>query len=246
MSEIPRTVTHRFLEIVPRFQKVLNEALSKQTKEPGTRAIVADMFEEILGYDKYNDLVFDLIDAEKKDLVVKFNDQPVFAVEVVAINAKLNERHLRETKNLALDQHIPWLILTNSIEWQVYRVDPEAALSLAPIFQFNFLKINKRNKQHQYWLFLLSKEGFRKNALDQYYEHAQVVNPFTVSVLLQSDWVAGRIADELKRLNPKLVVTSSEIAKIITGVILPERFSKGKAFNKAKFTIQQLYKKLEE
>ena len=247
MRKIPNTIIHRFLETVPKFQEILQDALTKQTKEPGTLQIVADMLEDVLGYDKFNDLIFDLVDPEgKRDLVVRLNERYLFPVEVVAVDSELQEAHLREAKIFALQKEIPWLMFTNGIQWQVYRVDPEAAHSITPVLQFNFLELNEKDRQHQYWLYLLSREGFQKNALDRFYEHAQIVNPYSISVLLQSDWVAARIARELKKLNPNLHVEKTEIAEMITREVLREEVTHGKAFNKAKFTIQQLYKQLGE
>ncbi len=241
MQKIPKNVAARFMNTTPKFQKILNEAFTRQKKEEVIRTIVSDMIAEILGYDKYNDLIFDMIDSEKKrDLVVTLDGKAIYPVEIVSIGSELKEGLLRETKILALDKDLDWAVLTNGIEWQIYRVDPNAALSMELAFQLNFLKMDLRSPDEQYLLYLLSKEGFRKNAIDAYYQRLQIVNPYTVSVLLQADWVAERIAGKLKQLSPNLLIETDEIAEIITTKLLREEVTTGKAFNKAKFFIQQL------
>ncbi len=241
MQPIPKNIVTRFLNTSPKFQNILKEALAQQKKEAATRTIVSDMLAEILGYDKYNDIIFDLIDTdEKRDLVIALNGKHLFPVEIVSVGSELKKGLLRETKIFALDQGLDWVVYTNGIEWHIYRIDPNAALSMEQVLQLNFLKMSFRTPDEQYLLYLLSKEGFRNNAIHAYYQRMQIVNPYTASVMLQEDWVAEKIAVELKKLCPNLLIEPEEITEIILTKVLREEVTTGKAFNNAKFTIQKL------
>ena len=56
MAKIPIKTAQRLKEQVPRFQKILSDARSRDINEADTVVIVTDMLEEVFGMNKYADV----------------------------------------------------------------------------------------------------------------------------------------------------------------------------------------------
>ena len=74
MAKIPSTVAKRLITKLPKFKKILAKAKADDINEADTVAIVADMLEEIFGFDKYEDITREYeIKGTFCDLAIKTN-----------------------------------------------------------------------------------------------------------------------------------------------------------------------------
>ncbi len=199
-KKIPSPVIKRLMKAVPKFQKILTEMRDKDVNEADTSTAIKDMLEEVFGWDKYEDITSEKrINATSCDIAVKLNGKIRYLIEVKAIGKQLQEKHMQQAVNYASNQGINWAILTNGIDWQIYRVTLEGRVKIHLAVEFDFTKINLRKLSDQDKLFLLCKRGTKENLMDEHYKHQLAVNPTTVSEILLSDKTISTIRVQLRQ-----------------------------------------------
>jgi len=76
MARIPQKVVARIKKNVPKFQKVLDIAKTRDVNESDTVSIITDMLHEIFGYEKYLEITSELaIRGTFCDLAIKLDDR---------------------------------------------------------------------------------------------------------------------------------------------------------------------------
>ncbi|MBW8017633.1 MAG: restriction endonuclease subunit R [Planctomycetes bacterium] len=125
---------------------------------------------------------------------------------VKAIGIKLKEAHLKQAIDYGANKGIEWVILTNGVEWEIYRIKFEQPINYDLVCSFDFLEISPRKEKDQELLFMLSKEGLSKEFRDDYYQRVQSVNRFIISGILLNDAVLNCIRKELRKMSDGLKV----------------------------------------
>ena len=219
MAKVPKRTADRLSKYVVTFQKVLQDAKNRDVNEADTVTIVTDILGTVFGYDKYTEITGEqAIRGTYCDLAVKVNDVTKYLIEVKAIGLTLKENHLRQAIGYGANHGVPWVVLTNGIDWEVHKITFEQPISCEQIFKFNFLELSPRKAEHQEMLYVLSKEGLSKSAIEQFHEHVQIVNRFVVAAIIKSDPVLNVIRRELKRISPAASVTTKEIGELLPDV----------------------------
>ncbi len=220
MAKVPKRVADRFSKTVGTFQRVLADAKDRDVNESDTVTIITDVLAAVFGYDKYTDITSEqAIRGTFCDLAVKQDGKLKFLIEVKAIGLTLRENHLRQAVNYGANQGIPWVVLTNGLRWEIYRIRFEQPVHHEEVCVFEFLDLSPRKSETHETLYLLSKEGIGQSAMEAFHEHVQVVNRFIVGALVASDPVLSVIRRELKRLAPDCGVTTEELARILPDVL---------------------------
>jgi hypothetical protein len=220
MARIPKKTADRIVKHLGKFQKVLRDAQDRDVNESDTVTIITDMLGSVFGYDKYTDVTSEqAIRGTYCDLAIKHGGVVKFIIEVKAIGLTLKENHLRQAIGYGANHGIPWIVLTNGIEWEVYKIGFEQPISCDQILAFNMLELSPRKADHQEMLYLLSKEGLAKSAIEDFDEHVQIVNRFVAAALIQSESVVAIIRRELKRLTPGTSVSTEEIEALLPDVL---------------------------
>ncbi len=231
---IPKRATDRFIKETANFQRILKSAKDRDVNESDTVTIITDMLSNVFGYDKYEEITSELaIRGTFCDLAIKLNGSIKYLMEVKAIGLDLKENHLRQAVNYGANKGIPWVVLTNGIIWELYRIKFERPVSHDLVLAFSFLELNQRKAEDQEKLFLLSKEGVSKAAVEVYHEHIQSINRFAIAALIGMDVVVEVIRRELRRLAPDIGVTKDEIKKILKAEVLKRDVIEGEAAAKA-------------
>lgn len=221
MSKIPQRVLDRLIKQTIKFQRILKKAFDSDINESDTVTIISDMLSEIFGFDKYSEITSEYaIKSTFCDLAVKINNEVKFLIEAKSISTDLKEVHLRQAVDYSAHEGIQWIILTNGIIWRVFNVTLKKAIDYEKIFELDFLNINPKTYKDQELLFLLAKEGFNKDAIDDYHEHVKIVNKHFISAIILEQPVIESIKKELRRFNPGLKVDASEIETILRNDVL--------------------------
>lgn len=243
MITVPKKVTDRLSRQIGRFQKVLRSARGRDVNESDTVTIITDMLADVFGFDKYAEVTSEqAIRGTYCDLAVKLDDSVHYLIEVKAIGLTLKENHLRQAVNYGANHGIPWVVLTNGVTWEIYRIKFERPLSHELVLAFDFLELNKRKHEDQRKLFLLCREGLTKAAIEEFHQHVQNVNRFVVSALIQSDAVLMVIRRELRRIAPGTKVSIEELNELLPD-ILKRDVLEGEAAEQAWKRVQRALKK---
>lgn len=234
MSRIPKRVVERYMRTVPKFERVLKAAQDRDITEADTVSITKDMLAEVFGFDKYQDITAEyVIRGTYCDLAIKVDDKIQYLIEVKAIGLTLKETHLRQAVDYGSKEGVQWVILTNGIIWEVYRILFEKPIDYQLVCVFNFLQLNPRKAEDQEKLFLLSKKGLKKKAREDYYERVQSLNRFVIGAIVLTKPIVTAIRRDVRKLSSGIKVSVSEIEKILRNEVLKRDVIEGEDASKA-------------
>jgi hypothetical protein len=223
------------------FQNIFNSAKTRDINESDTVMIITDFLSQALGWDKYSEITTEFaIRNTYCDLAIKTNDIIHYLIEVKAIGLELKDIHLRQALDYAANQGIDWVILTNGIEWQIHKVLFQKPIDNELIFSFDILSIEVKDDEAIYQLFLLSKEGVNKSALDEYQKKVQATNRFSIAALMQGEAVLKVLIREIKKLNKGVKIDPPYLLDLLRNEVLKRDVVEGENAEKA----QKLVKKL--
>ena len=248
MVKIPKKVSERLAKEIGRYQKVLQTAKDKDVNESDTVTIITDMLAGIFGFDKYTEITSEqAIRGTYCDVAVKLDGKIKYLIEVKAIGLNLKQNHLRQAIGYGANHGIPWVVLTNGIDWQIYKIKFERPIGYDLVCALDLSTINPRKQEDQGKVFLLCKEGIAKAAIEEFHEHVQSVNRFIIGAIILSKPVLSLIRRELRRISSGIKVTEDEIENIINSEVLKRDIIEGesaeKAFKHVKKTLKQKTRK---
>ena len=224
VAAISAKVKTRLIDGVKRFKPIVSNANNKDVNESDTVAIIMDILSDVFGYDKYTDITSEF--AIKKtycDLAIKLNGQPTILLEAKAAGLNLKEQHIKQAVDYGSNSGIEWVILTNSVQWMVYRVIFGKPVVAELVYDFDFTQINTKKESDLELLFYLTKESMSKAgkvSLDEFHSHKQMVNKFVVAQVLLSEPVLDAVRKTIKKLSPEAKGTSEELYRIINDEII--------------------------
>lgn len=221
MINIPKKVKERLTKQIPRFQKILASAKNRDIHESDTVMIVVDMLESVFGFDKYAEITSEYaIKSTFCDLAVKIDGNVKYLIEVKAIGLDLKENHLRQAVSYGANEGIPWVVLTNGMEWQIHRIKFERPVSSELVACINFETLSHRNKDHLTQVFLLCRQGIQRQLIEEFHERSQIVNRYVVGAIVQTDPIVSVVRRELRRIGPGLKIDVDEIRELLESGVL--------------------------
>ena len=180
MTKIPAKVESRIRAGLKKYQKVLSDARNRDVNESDTVIIITDFLNEVLGFDKYTDITTEYsIRGGYCDLAVKFGAEVQYLIEAKAIGVSLKETHLRQALTYSAQQGINWVVLTNGRTWQTHKLHFEQPIRNELIFEIDLLSVEPKDKDAIEQLFLLSKEGMAKSAIQAFKEQKDACSPIS-------------------------------------------------------------------
>ncbi|MBW1933646.1 MAG: type I restriction enzyme HsdR N-terminal domain-containing protein [Deltaproteobacteria bacterium] len=244
MAAIPKKVVERYVKTVSKFQRVLKIAQDRDVNEADTVSIAQDILAEVFGFDKYLEITSEYaIRGTYCDLAIKIDEKIQYLLEVKAIGLTLKASHLRQVVDYGANHGVQWVVLTNGIMWELYRIRFERPIDCDLVSSFNFLELNPRKEDDQQKLFLLSKKGLSKSIREDYYERVQSVNRFVIGAIVLSESVVNAIRRDIRKLVAGLKVDDKEIEQILINEVLKRDVIEGEEASKAASRVRRLMKK---
>lgn len=221
MANISKKVEERVKGELKKYQKVLESAKARDINESDTVIIVNDILSDVMGYDKYSEITTELlIRGTFCDIAVKVDEKVQFLIEVKAIGLELKDSHIRQAVGYATREGIDWVVLTNGVIWQVYKLTFGKPVEYEMVFDFDFLNISHKEQADLEKIYLLSKEGLAKSAIEEFQLLQQAVNRFTIAAMIQSDAVTDVIHREIRKIHKGLKIDKAQIAEIIRNEVI--------------------------
>ncbi|HBT96049.1 MAG TPA: hypothetical protein DEB24_08280 [Coriobacteriia bacterium] len=235
---INQKVLDRIKSEMRKANRILEKARTEGFGEADTRTIVMDILVAMLGWDKYHNLTAESsigggyadILIKKKD--AKDNDYIYAVIEIKKVGLRLNENHLRQARDYARNEGIPWVVLTNGNDWQVYYLEPTKKHNKTAPEPFLVLSVSindesMKPQQKSELFYLLSEEASRKEELEQWCKKAKAVSAESLIKRLFTKEVIDKIRLGVKR-ETGASFTNEEIAgfmleRIVRVEVRPER-----------------------
>lgn len=253
MAKMSAKTEERLKSGLKKYQKILQTAVTRDINESDTVTIIRDMLHDIFGYDKYTEITSEyLIRGTFCDLAIIIEGKKHFLIEAKAVGLALKEMHMRQAIGYAANEGIDWVILTNGIIWQIFKLTFQKPIDFELIFSIDFLNTDAKDKRSMEMLYLLSKEGMAKSAIEEFQLQNRVMNRFAIAALILSENVIAIVRKELKKISKNVKIDSSRLIEIIQNDIIKrdiledERFIKEtKKFKRAGVKIEKSDSKTE-
>lgn len=221
MIKIPKKVVDRWPNSVRALTAVAVSHKTKDVSEADTVTLVKDMLADIFGYEKYNELTSEQqIRGTFCDLAIRIDGKIRVLIEVKAAALSLSENHLRQAINYGAHEGIEWVVLTNALEWRLYRIKFGQPVDWELVSSFCISDLNLKNEEDQRKLFLLCREGITSDAMGVYHQHISLLNKFTVAQVLLSEPVFSCVRREIRRYFPELKIEPEIISDLLANEIL--------------------------
>lgn len=241
--KISKKTEERILANVPKFQKILAVAKARDLNESDTVVIITDLLAEVFGYEKYVEITSEMaIRGTYCDLAVKINDKFQYLIECKAIGTELKDIHLRQVVNYGANKGVQWIVLTNGIDWQVYRIRFEQPIAWELVMRFDLLAGSVKDEKFIESLLLVTKEGVEKCVREDLFEKIQCVNRFVIGAIILSDPVVAAVKKELRKLAEGIRIEDSEIASLIREGVLRRDLIEGDEATSALAKVSKMLK----
>lgn len=244
MASIPKKVIERYIKTIPKFQRVLKTALDRDINEADTVSIAQDMLAEVFGFEKYLEITSEYaIRGTYCDLAIKFDDKIQYLIEVKAIGLTLKAIHLKQVVDYGVNHGVQWVVLTNGIHWDLYRIRYERPIDYDLVSSINFLELSPKKAEDQQKLFLLSKRGLSKSVREDYYEYVQSVNRFVIGAVVLNEGIIAAIKRDIRKVSPGIKVEDKEIEEILRNEVLKRDVIEGEEASKASSRVKKATRK---
>lgn len=241
---IPKRVSDRLVRSVAKFQEVLKIAKDRDVNESDTVSIIKDMLADVFGYDKYLEITSECaVRGTFCDLAIKVDKKFEYLIEVKAIGLDLKPAHLRQAIDYGANKGIQWIILTNGMVWQVYKIRFEQPINYDRVCSFNFADLAGKSEEDLERLFIVCKEGLVKDAREEFYEKILTVNRLILGALILSEDVVGVLRRELRKFSDGVLVAPEEITKVLMSEVLKRDVLEGEDAAKAQARVRRFYGK---
>jgi hypothetical protein len=221
IMKIPKKTQDRLIAGLKRYQPIVGKLRERDISEADTVTVIKDMLTDIFGYDKYAELTSEQqIRGTFCDLAIKVEGKIYYLAEIKSAGTKLNDSHLRQAINYGAHQGIEWVILSNAIEWRLYRIKFGQPIDYEEVFNFDVTKLSSRSGDDLNKLFMLCRESISSDSLAEYHRQAQIVNRYVISELLQSDAMVSALRREIRRLFDGVRATEDDLRIILTNDVL--------------------------
>jgi predicted type IV restriction endonuclease len=213
---------------IRRFNKPLQDIVSRDANEGDTRILVTDFLCTALGYDKFEDLTTEFaVRGEFADYGVRIDKQLAAFIEVKRVAQQLNVRHLRQVETYAVKEGLEWIMLTNGQRWQAYHVYAKTGQQVAThlALDVDLLGDEPTSKKIDS-LFFLHRDALKRGLIDDLWKRKAATAPRSLADVLLTDVVLDTVRKEIRRTsgyNPE----PEELARIIRDeVVRPDLFLK--------------------
>lgn len=218
---IPKKTQDRLVAGLKRYQPVVGRLRERDISEADTVTVIKDMLTDIFGYDKYTELTSEQqIRGTYCDLAIRVEGKVYYLAEVKSAGTNLNDNHLRQAVNYGAHQGIEWVLLTNAIEWKIYRIKFGQPIDWSEVYHFDMCNLSTRSGDDLAKLFMLCRESISSDSLAEYHRQAQIVNRYTIAELLQGDALVTGLRRELRRLFDGVKVSDDELRTILANDVI--------------------------
>ncbi|WP_017853910.1 type I restriction enzyme HsdR N-terminal domain-containing protein [Leptospira interrogans] len=237
---IPTKTFERVTSGLKKFQPILNSARARDVNESDTVVIITDMLSEVFGYDKYSEITTEhVIKKTFCDLAIKIDGKVKLLIEIKAIGLELKDDHIKQAVDYGANAGIEWVILTNGMIWQIYRITFSKPIDKELVYEINFSNINPKNENHVEPVYYLCKEALGKSLLDEYHSQKQALSKYYIGQMILTETILDVIKRELKRLTPGVKIENEEIEEVLKSDIIKRDVLEGDKALDAKKKIQK-------
>lgn len=170
---------------------------SRDANESETRHGIEVILRDLLGYDLLEEVRKEVsVGGLKADYIVQVKGEPKIVVEAKRIGLNLNKNHVHQASGYGKLTGIQWVVLTNGLVWELYRVDSD--FDYYRIFTIDL--IDGLSDAEAEYFYLISRDCMsRKNFLENHWLRILALSPYVLNSIILGDEVIAKIRAVLSR-----------------------------------------------
>jgi len=244
MATVPAKVQDRLSAGIKRFLPVLASARSRDVNESDTVTIITDILADVFGYDKYSEITSEyVIRSTFVDLAIKLDGKAQMLIEVKAIGLDLKDAYIKQATDYGANQGIEWVVLTNGVLWNIYKVTFGKPIGFDLVLQIDFMKLSPKNANDIESLYLLTKEGLGRSVLGDYHTQRQALSRFFIGAIALSEPVLDVIRRELRKISPDVKIDNDQIKEVLVQEIMKRDVMEGEKAEEAQRKVNRAAKR---
>ena len=199
-------------------QPLLKRAMQDSPNEGQSRLLLDRILQDVLGYAMSEIKVEQKIQGRAADYVLATDGADVLVIEAKRLGAPLRDKQIFQATSYAAYAGIRWALLTNIVNWQLYRVATEDKVEADLVFAIDLQ--NGLDDESAYRLMLLSKAGIaRCELLEKLWRKKVALSAESLIAAILNEEVLNKIRVVLLR-ERGYPVTNQEIQDAIEREIL--------------------------
>jgi hypothetical protein len=210
-----------------RFATAFREARDRGANESDTVMYLVKFFEDVLGYDSLKGEISKELAIKDRycDVALKVDGAVRLLVEVKAASLKsLSDKHIEQAGNYASRSGMPWVLLTNGIEWRLYHLTFSEGEGIVNdvAFDMNLLEGLESNAEGAWGkLELLTRDAMKKGSLEDFWQQKKVLSAASVvRVLFHEDVL--RVVRRLLRKDAEAMLDIEDVFSAVRDVVSKE------------------------
>lgn len=199
----------------------LLKAQEENLNETDTVFRLVKFFEEVLGYNALEEITGEKEVKDKYvDLAIKIDGVIRLLVEAKAAGVDLKDKHIEQAQHYAATANIPWVLLSNGVQWKLYHLTFEKGIEYELAFDVDLASDDSIERAADL-LGLLHRKSIRKGDHEDYWDHATALRAESIAKALFTEGVLRLIRREIKR-RQRRSVDDEDLAKAIHTMFSPE------------------------
>jgi hypothetical protein len=243
--KIPAKVQARLAQQLKHYQTIIADARRRDINEADTAHLVIDILSDVFGYRKIEEITAEHgVKGTFADLVVRVGNAIRFLVEVKAINTELKESHVTQVVNYAANLPADWVVLTNTVRWQAYKVNFNKPIGGTLVLDVDLCTANLKDEEVFDLFGGLSREVFTSDSLSQMFKAKQAMSKYSVAQLLLSDPVVAIVRRELRKLVDGFNPDVEQVRNVIEEQVIKRELIEADEAKIAQKAVRKLTKRL--
>ena len=211
-------IAHGLKKILPH----LLQAQQDNLNEADTLKGIVKVFEEVLGYDSWTEISREFeVKCKYVDLAIKIDGTIKFFVEVKAAGKKLRQRHVEQVELYAAQGNIPWLLVTNGVEWRLYHltITTGEPVDFEPVFSVTLAPETIEESAEK--LALIHRNSVKAGAHEKFWEHQTALSAATIGRAIFTEDVLRHIRKEIHQ-RQEILIDIEDLAGAIHALLTTE------------------------
>lgn len=168
-------ITKELKKYLPVFRQAFDELMN----ESDTSMRISKFFETVLEYDVFNEISREHVVKERNvDYAIKVDGKLQFFIEVKQAGVTLKEKHVEQASNYAANAGVPWVLLTNGKNWNMYHLAFGEGIQIDLVWSVDLL--DGDFKDAVYKLGMLHRKNICKGDLDDYFAKKKILSPKSI------------------------------------------------------------------
>ncbi len=202
-----------------KYAPIMLKAQADNLNEADTVQRVVKVFEDVLAYDALEEITREASVKDKYcDLAIKIEGTVRLLVEVKSASTTLRERHIDQAQSYAAHSNLPWVLLTNGVQWILFHLTFEDGIEATVAFDTDLTSDVDRAAD---CLALLHRQSIAKGGLDDYWQHRSALSAGSIGGALFMESVLMLIRREIRR-REGLLIDVEDLGAALHGMLSTE------------------------